>query len=61
MNKLSIHYHNDLYEILFTSSSIHRIEKFVGDSQFRRDVTFDELPEKLQTEIISQIMSDDSD
>lgn len=58
MNRLTLYYNCDLYEVIYNETSIHHIEKFIGESQIRRDISFDELPEKLQSLILTEIEND---
>lgn len=59
MPRLTIFHSSDIYEILYSENVISHIDKLIGDSQTRREVTFDKLPDQVQFEILQIINSDE--
>lgn len=52
---LSIRKPPDRYEILLDGALIMRIVKYCGESEYRREIDFDDLSEEIQERIIDSI------
>ncbi len=47
----------DRYEVLVDGNLIKSITKYCGESEFRRELDFDDLPEDIKDELINQLYS----
>ena len=61
MPRLTIFHSSDIYEILYSDDTITHIDKLIGDSQTRREITFDKLPDQIQSEVLQIINNTDED
>lgn len=61
MPRLIIFHSSDIYEILYSDDAITHIDKLIGDSQTRREITFDKLPDQVQSEVLQIINNTDED
>lgn len=55
---LNIHYDSDLYQFVIKDNRITRVTKFCGDSQYMREMEFDDVGDdvkKLLVEELNQI------
>lgn len=55
MPKLTIYHQCDIYEVVYTPTSITHIDKLMGESQTRREIVFERLPLVVQTEVLTTI------
>lgn len=58
MDQIEIYDDQDSYCVLYQGTHIQRVTKFVGDSQFKREVLFQNLPNRIQKVIIEAIYHD---
>jgi hypothetical protein len=61
MPKLNIFHGSDCYEITYASNKITHIDKLMGESQARREIVFDRLPQVVKDEVIITINLEDED
>lgn len=59
MPMLTLFHGPDCFEVRYNQDSVLHIDKLMGESQTRREVVFDELPEVIQHEILLTINLDD--
>ena len=52
MHRLTLFHSSDMYEILYSGNRILHIDKLIGESQLRREITFDKLPEPVQHDVL---------
>jgi hypothetical protein len=53
--RIIIRHPPDRYEVLVDGLLIKSIIKYCGESEFRRELNFDELPEDIKDKIIYQL------
>lgn len=61
MHRLTLFHSSDMYEILYDGNRILHIDKLVGESQLRREITFDKLPEAVQSDVLRVLTLNDEE
>lgn len=52
---LQITFDSDVYEILIRDNTIFRITKYLGNTNYSRPLTFDDLPKSLKQQVITTL------
>lgn len=52
---INVHHESDLYQFVVKDNRITRITKFCGDSQFMREMTFDEVPDDVSRLLVEDL------
>lgn len=59
MHRITIFHLTDCYEISYSYNRIIHIDKLIGDSQTRREILFEKLPDAVQNEILAKLEEQD--
>lgn len=55
--KITCHVDDDIYDVVVSGPAVLKVTKFLGDSQYPRDVLFEELSRDVQVQILEEVMN----
>lgn len=54
-------YDSELYEFLLIGTVIQRITRYQTDSRMEHDLSFEDLPKRVQDDLISQLLEENGE
>jgi hypothetical protein len=52
---INIHFESDLFQFVIKENRITRVTKFCGDSQFMREMLFEDLSEEVRRLLVEEL------